>query len=263
MATYTGHTAINLVMKLRYGISKNILTVVLSASAICLMMMLDNNMEITYALSGELSIFYLLFCSIIYGGTFGPYFSSILCVIPFLSSLHNTNSRCSKCQIGRIEFFVKKVMVSGGTLSLGYLLFVMILLPFTSFTNSQDMASGLYTFPYFVLSLNGFTVLHIVVVVLYGFLKGAIWGALCITVSAFTKNKSILLFVPFIGKITLMQIYRLIWIEEGYRLDFWLSMTYILQNEIITVCLSIMRSFLLVMFCGIIYIHSYKERKRS
>lgn len=242
---------------------------------VSLAMMADSPYELKMAWESQsISVYYLFFDTIIFAGMFENYFAAIICAFPFSKTyLQDYNSGRLLVAVyhqGKARYLRKQFLTgalgSGLCLSLGYLLFILILSARLPFINAQDIDSGLSTLPYIHYSLEGNTQLHKLIILYYGFLTGSLWGAVTMMSSAYFHDRLTVMAIPFFTKFIIIQTYRIFVIPSTYRLDSWLYMFTICQSELFTliastICVAVVTLTMYVIFKGKVLTEVFYEKR--
>lgn len=241
---------------------------VCSALALALLMLTDNIWELREAarIPGY-TVYYLFFNSIVFSGVFSTYGSAVACAIPYCAEA-NREYACGiqpqfASRAGRrgylLSKFLSAVASSGLCMACGYLLFIGALSLFFPFTGPQVAESGMDIFPYVSDSLDGRVWQHIIMISLNGFLTGAFYGGVTIAVSAYIKDRLVVLAIPFVIRFCWIQLYRLIQLSEQWRLDSWMFMLTMHKTALSTALYSTLRVTLVLLIALCIF---YKKSTR-
>lgn len=242
---------------------------VIATIMVVLLMLLENIWEIrTAVLKSGYTVYYFFFNTIVFSGLLGTYGAPVACALPYCSELLRERNEGIREQfvvrVGYKQYYLSKFLTatlsSGTCLSLGYWLFIAVLLPFFSFSGNSIIDAGMSIFPYTEYSLADREWIHILIILYYGFLHGALYGALSTTASSFFKDKLVALVMPFLIRFSWIQLYRLVPIKNEYRLDYWLLMRTSIETNGITILLALLRVITIIFIAAFVLIKHCERR---
>lgn len=210
-------------------------------------------------ISGEnppICVMYYFFNSFSFGGVFSEYFAAIMAAIPFAANYcHETEggvsiykiSRCGRCAYVRSKFLVAS-MLGGLTLSLGGLIFILVLATYLPLvTPEQIFETSWLPFSRALSIGNGAP--YFVIVLCISFLGGALWGSVGLCASAYFPSVYVAVCAPFIFRFVLVQIGRLLKLPSGLRLDQLLEARGIIYSDRVTFIVTTALVLALIFLC--------------
>lgn len=233
-----------------------------AALGVAVLMLIDNIWEIKTAWStANISIYYLFFNAIVFSGIMSSYLIPVLCCLPWnMKNIKQRGKTMEKMTVGRKarDFFIATAC-GGLAVSLGYGFFVGICSLKFPFASDDVIEAGMTIFPYVSYSLNGYVGLHLFIMLLNGFLLGALYGGMSATFALFTLNESVVILIPFMVRFLWIQLYRIIPIEYNDRIDYWLFMRTSYSEELQTPFFAIGRVLLILIVFLIVYLVKSKQ----
>lgn len=235
---------------------------VLAVLGVILCFILDNPHDFGFVVHGdpellkhsEICVQYFYFHAVSFGGVFCSYLLPIVTAVPYAASYsqefrhHLLIYQIVRCH--KRVYFRNKILVtalSGGlTASLGGLLFMAMLavkIPLTTPMNLFEMQD----FPYAEALASHGGLPYMVIVVYLLFLSGALWSSAGLCISAYLPNPYLAICSPMMFQFFLVELSRLLHLENNQRLDMLLcargsiiSDTFTLPFVTIAVCLLVM-----------------------
>ena len=238
------------------------LKLILAGCGVALLMLIDNIWEIKTAWSTEsISIYYLFFNAIVFSGIMSSYLIPVLCCLPWnMETVKRRRRTMQEKTIKRkMRDFFTAAVCGGVVVSLGYGLFAGICSLKFPFVSDDVIEAGMTIFPYVSYSLNGYVGLHLFIMLLNGFLLGALYGGMSATFALFTRNESVVILIPFMIRFLWIQLYRIVPIEYNYRIDYWLFMRTSYSEELQTPLLAIGRVLLILFVFLTVYLVKSKQ----
>lgn len=176
-----------------------------------------------------LSVCYYYFNSLAVCSIYSAY------LIPMLATLPFATDYCVEEQSGISSFVISRVgkrkyclskmtvcTISGGlALALGSLLFILALsfkVPLVTDAKLVEMVG----FPYHSFLSSGAGTGYFIIAIYLAFLRGGLWSAIAMTVSAYYPNKYVTAVSPFILSFIFSRAYNLLRVPGNWRLDYWL-----------------------------------------
>ncbi len=239
---------------------KLVMLIVAVAFCICL----DTWNQIPYLWSGQASIdvYYYLFNSITYGGTYMPYLMPVLAATVYAVS-YSKESSCGirDYVIGRLgygRYAFSKAFVSivcgGITAALGVLFFCVYANYFQPIYIYEEGVNVLYyTQPS---TENG--IWYIVILIYLTMLSGMLWSMVALLVSAYFENIYVTIASPLLISYMLARVYVLLGIDGKYRLDYWLSGRAGIGTDEESLCVITIFTIGLIVFLAILFYRKMK-----
>lgn len=177
---------------------------------------------------GTISVHYFYFNAVSFGGVFSRYLIAMLAAIPF-SAEYIEEYEMFPYILARtrtIRYGVSKMLsaaLSGGlALAFGGLLFMLALslkLPLITESRLLEMQ----WIPFYDLLISGNGISYFAVCIALMFLNGFLWGGAAMCISAYIPNKFVVIASPFVMSFLLVQICRLLRLNNNIRLDYLLT----------------------------------------
>lgn len=220
---------------------RNIAVYTFSVVAIIIVLLAENGCELAYSEGMEHSAYYFYFNSIVFSGAIGFNISIALAVMPYF------NKRLEVPRLGKestlkksANEFLKAVLSAGIILGLGYLGFILVLLPFFPLNTAEIIDSGFNNNPYVNSIMNG-GYAFIAAVFLNAFMSGVMHGSFAYIAYKYGFGYCGILLLPIIIRQLWTSGYIFFNISADYRLDLWLKMKSLYLNELSTLGLSALR----------------------
>lgn len=243
---------------------------IVATAMVVLLMLLENVWEIRTAVyQSGYTVYYFFFNTIVFSGLLGTYGAPVACALPYCGELLQERidgiHEQFVARVGFKQYYLSKFLTatvsSGICLCMGYWLFIAVLLLFFPFSDVSVVNAGMSVFPYTEYSLAGCEWIHILIILYYGFLHGALYGALSTAASSFFKDKLVVFAMPFLIRFSWIQLYRLIPIKNEYRLDYWLLMRTSIRTDGTTMLVALLRVIAIIVIAALIYLRKCERRE--
>lgn len=190
---------------------------------------LDTWNQIPFLWSGQsaITVYYFLFNSITYGGTYMPYLMPVFVAYVYaVSYVKEVSGGIKPYLVGRIGYrgyAAGKVIVStvGGGLAaaMGVIVFCVVAGCFQPLYEWEEGVNTLYyTQPD---SQHG--IIYIGILIYLTMLSGMLWSMVSLVCSAYFENIYVAATSPLFCSYLLTRVYVYLGIPDSYRLDYWLS----------------------------------------
>ncbi|MGI5986223.1 MAG: hypothetical protein ACOX7O_10290 [Oscillospiraceae bacterium] len=217
----------------------------------------------------NIGAFYYYFNSLSFGGTYSGYLLPMLAALPFAASY------CIEDQSNMINFIVaradkkkyclSKILVSaisgGLVLALGGLLLVLLLtIRIPLVTDDEVMLMTMNRYPFYTLLAKGNGAGYFAAMFYLAFLRGFLYAAAALTVSAYFTNKYVTVASPFIVSFLLIRAYNLLHIPGNFRLNLLLNARAGLGSDRATLLITSAVVLAIATICGYIFMRRVIRR---
>lgn len=224
------------------------------------------NSLITAIGSGNGNVHYFFWNSA-FGGVCRSYFLPIFSAIPFAASFCKEYEENSLPYIvareGKKGYCITKFIVnavSGGlTVALGTaILFSLLACIFPVADTAYQAVSPGEDLHFWIAQYRPWV--YGIIETANGFLTGILWSCVALCVSAYLPNPFVAVTSPYLVSFALAHAFRLLKVDNLYRLDKWLTGYSIIGSSAKTLCISFATVLLIVFFLGILFTKKVRRR---
>lgn len=240
---------------------KSYRNLLIAATIVAIVMLIDNAGEL-YSDLTTLSIGYMFFnTSVFPAGLCNRYLSPI--VIILLCSKAYENHMASQKRITSLFslglLYIRIVLLGGICIIISRSFFFGVLATKFPFVSSADRMIHLDLWPYYDLSFNGKTWLHITYILIYGFLLGCLYGGITCLLHSMTRSIGIITVSPFIIRVAWIQLCRLVTVADCFRIDGWLAMKTTVYSYNATLFLTTFTIAIIILICFLFLYHRMRK----
>ena len=194
--------------------------------AFCICLDTWNQIPFLWSEQSTITVYYYLFNSITYGGTYMPYLMPVIVACTYATSyVKESSGWMMNYLVGRSgyrTYAIGKIIVSivggGGVASLGVVLFCCIASCFKPIYIYEEGINTLY----YTQPDNDHGIFYIAIIVYLVMLSGMFWSMVSLLFSSYFKNIYITIVSPLLVSFFLSRLYVHLGVPDAYRLDYWM-----------------------------------------
>lgn len=228
---------------------------------------LDTWNQIPFLWSGQsaITVYYYLFNSITYGGTYMPYLMPVFAACIYADSyVKETSGGMKQYLVGRIGYrgyAIGKIVVStvGGGLAaaMGVIVFCVVAGCFQPLYEWEEGVNTLY----YTQPDSGHGMVYVGILIYLTMLSGMLWSMVSLLCSAYFENIYVTVASPLLCSYLLTRVYVYLGVPGSYRLDYWLSGRDGVGSDGEMVMWTMLRVILLIMIMAFLFYRRIKKRR--
>lgn len=233
--------------------------------AICICLDTWNQIPFLWSEQSTITVYYYLFNSITYGGTYMPYLMPVFAACAYADSYaRETSSGMKQYLIGRIGYrgyATGKIVVStvGGGLvaAAGTIVFCVVAGCFKPLYEWEEGVNTLY----YTQPDSDHGIIYIGILIYVTMLSGMFWSMVSLLCSSYFENIYVTIASPLLCSYLMTRIYIHLGIPDSYRLDYWLSARAGIGSDEEMLIWTTFRVMLLIMIMAFLFYKRIKTEK--
>lgn len=227
---------------------------------------LDTWDQIPFLWSAKITVYYYLFNSIAYGGTYMPYLMPVFATCAYSASyVKETSGGMKQYLIGRVGYggyaagkIIVSVVGGGMVAAAGTVLFCVAAGCLQPLYEWEEGVNTLY----YTQPDNSHGILYICILVYVTMLKGMFWSMFSLLCSSYLENVYAVIASPLLGSYLLTRIYIQLGVPDPYRLDHWLSARAGIGSDKEMLILTTIRVMLWILIMAALFYKRMKYRQK-